>query len=56
MERKSEVLPLTDLHVGGQNFTFTMLDGLYLISNKISRLFPPEKDLWLSDVTQKHEN
>ena len=31
------------MNLGDQNFTFTMSDGLYLISNKISGIFPLEK-------------
>ena len=39
-----EKVRFSPMNLGGQNFIFTMSDGLYLISNKISRIFPLQKD------------
>ena len=44
------------MNLGGQNFTFTMSDGPYFISNKILRICQLERDQWLCEVLQKHES
>ena len=49
---KSDTFHVMDLR--GPNFTSTISDGLHLIANEISGIFPLEKDQWLSEVLQKH--